>query len=165
MSCLISAIQQSDSVICSFSYSLPLWFITGYWVQFPELYSGNLLFIHPTCNSFHLLILNSQPLPLLRLGSHKSVFYICESVFVSQICSFVFYFRFHIQMVSYGMSFSFWLCFSMITSRSSHVTTNSIISFFPWQRSISVCVHVHTRACMCMHTHTHFLSILLLMDI
>lgn len=38
---LISAIEQSDSVIrtYSFSYSFPLWFITGYWVEFPVLYS------------------------------------------------------------------------------------------------------------------------------
>ena len=64
-------------------------------------------------------------------------------------------------MISYGMSFSFWLCFSMITSRSSHVATNGIISFFPWQSSISVCVCMCLRArahvCTCMHTHHIFL--------
>ena len=34
---LISAVQQSDSVthIYSFLYSFPLWFITGYQLQFP----------------------------------------------------------------------------------------------------------------------------------
>ena len=64
--CLISAVQQSDSVmhICIiFSYSFPLWFITGYWIEFPVLYSRILLFIHPTYNSLHLLISNFQSFP------------------------------------------------------------------------------------------------------
>lgn len=34
----------------SFSYSFPLWFISGYWIQFPVLYSRT-LFIHPVCKS------------------------------------------------------------------------------------------------------------------
>ena len=38
--------------IHSFSYSFPLWFITGYWLQFPVLYSRTLLFTHPICNRF-----------------------------------------------------------------------------------------------------------------
>ena len=41
-------------------YSFPLWFITGYWTYSPVLYSRNLLFIHATYNSLHLLIPNSQ---------------------------------------------------------------------------------------------------------
>ena len=58
----------------SFSYSFPLWFITGYWIQFPVLYSRTLLFIHLIHNSLHLLIPNSQsispllPLPKPHLG-------------------------------------------------------------------------------------------------
>ena len=61
---LISAVEQSDSVICiyiyththSFSYSFPLWFITGYRIEFPVLYSRTLLFIHSIHNSLCYLI-------------------------------------------------------------------------------------------------------------
>ena len=56
---LISAVQQGDSVIYiythSFLYPFPLWFITGYGIEFPVLYSRTLLFIHPICHSLHLL--------------------------------------------------------------------------------------------------------------
>ena len=60
---LTSAIQQSDSVIhipILFSCFFPLWFITGYWIEFPVLYSRTSLFIHPICNSLHLLIPNLE---------------------------------------------------------------------------------------------------------
>ena len=43
------------------SYSFLLWFITGYWIQFPVLHSKTLLFISPKCTSFHLLIPSSNP--------------------------------------------------------------------------------------------------------
>ena len=46
-----------------FSYSFPLWFITGYWIQFPVLYRRTLLSIHPIYSSLYLLIPNSQPIP------------------------------------------------------------------------------------------------------
>ena len=59
-----------------FSYCFPLWFIVGYWIRFPVLYSRTLLFIHSRYNSLHLLIQNSQsispPCPL-HPGNHKSV--------------------------------------------------------------------------------------------
>lgn len=45
----------------SFSCSFPLWFITGYWIQFPVLRSKTLLFISPKFTSFHLLIPSSNP--------------------------------------------------------------------------------------------------------
>ena len=65
---LISAVQASDSVlhtyvcihISIFLYSFPLYFISGYWIQFPVLYNRTLWFIHPICNSLHLLIPNFQ---------------------------------------------------------------------------------------------------------
>ena len=66
---LISTVQKNDSAIhiyiYSFSYSFPLWFITGYWIQFPVVYSRNLLFIHPIYenNSLHLLTSNFQFFP------------------------------------------------------------------------------------------------------
>ena len=49
--------------IPSFSYSFPLWFIIGYWIEFPVLYSRTLLFIHPIHTSLHLLIPNSHSIP------------------------------------------------------------------------------------------------------
>ena len=61
---LISDVQQSNSVIYiySFSYSFPLWFITGYWIEFPVLYGRN-LFIYSVYSdgflmgcTFHLSI-------------------------------------------------------------------------------------------------------------
>ena len=69
---------------CSFSYSSPLWFITGCWTQFPVLYSRT-LFIHSIYNSLQLIPSSrsvSSPLALL-IGNHKSVLYVCESVSVS----------------------------------------------------------------------------------
>ena len=72
-----TVVQQSDSVhryiyiythihthiymYISFSCSFPLWFITGYWIQFPVLHSRTLLFISPKYTSFHLLIPSSNP--------------------------------------------------------------------------------------------------------
>ena len=49
------------------------------------LYSKTLLFIHPICNSLHLLTPNSQcipPPPPLPLGNQKSDLYVCDSVSV-----------------------------------------------------------------------------------
>ena len=45
---------------------------------------------------------------------------------------------------------------SMIISRSTHVAAKSMISFFSWLSSISlcVCVRIHTHTCICTHTYT-----------
>ena len=53
-----------------FSYCFPLWFIVGYWIRFPVLYSRTLLFIHSRYNSLHLLRRNqlSKPLKDLHLN-------------------------------------------------------------------------------------------------
>ena len=72
--------QQSDSVIhiynMSFSYSFPLWFITGYWICYATvLCSRALLFIYSRYNSLYLLI---SILPSPNLSPHfgnSSVFY------------------------------------------------------------------------------------------
>ena len=71
---LMSAIQQSDSVIhiYSVSYSFPLWFTTCFHV----LYSRTMSFIHPIDKSLHLLILNSQAIPPHSHGN-KSVLCVC----------------------------------------------------------------------------------------
>ena len=52
----------SYTCIYSFSYSFPSWFITGYWIYFPVLYSRTLS-IHSICNLLHLLTQNSQSSP------------------------------------------------------------------------------------------------------
>ena len=48
-----------------FLYPFPLWFLTGYWIQFPVLYSRTWLFIHPIYNSLHLQAPNSRSIPFL----------------------------------------------------------------------------------------------------
>ena len=73
------------------------WFvfmITGYWIWFPVLYGRTLLFIHSIYNSLHLLVLNSQSTPTPSFDNSKSILYIYESIPMSYISSFVWYFRF-----------------------------------------------------------------------
>ena len=69
--------------VCVFSYSFPLWFITGYWIWFLELYSRTLWFIHSLYTSLHLLIPSSQsnflPTPPTPLGNHQSSFSVLEA--------------------------------------------------------------------------------------
>ena len=59
----------------------------------PVLYSRT-LFIHPVYNRLHLLLPISQSFLSLepRLGSHKSILYVCESVSILLIHLFVFLF-------------------------------------------------------------------------
>ena len=64
---------------------------------FPCAIQQDLVVIHSTYNSMYLLISNSQSIPPpshLPLDNHKSVLQVCVSV--SQISSFVSYFRFYI---------------------------------------------------------------------
>ena len=72
------------------------------------------------------LIPTSQFIPHPHLpfsfGDHKFVFYVCESLPVLKINSFVSVFRFHKKAISYDICL--WLTsFSMITSKSIHVAT------------------------------------------
>ena len=65
----------------------------------PVLYSRTLFFIHPMYTSLHLLVPYSKsfhPPPPLYFGKLKFILFVCESVSVSYMCSFVSYFRFHI---------------------------------------------------------------------
>ena len=116
--------------ICiSFSYSFSLWLVTGFWIYFPVLYSRILLSILYLYNNLPLLIPNSNsfpPLPHIPLGNHKSLLYVCESVSVLYIDSFVLHFRFHIW---YHMVI-FFLWISMIISSCIHVAADGMISFF-----------------------------------
>ena len=71
------------------------------------LYIRTLLFIHSKWKSLHIHTTSNHPSPSPPpLGSHKSVFYVYESVSVLQINSFVSYFRFHIWVKSYDICLS-----------------------------------------------------------
>ena len=63
-----------------FFISFPLWFIPGYWIQFPGLYSRT-LFIHSICDWFLLLSLRLpvHPVPTPpHLVNHKFALYVHE---------------------------------------------------------------------------------------
>ena len=62
-----------------FHVTLPLWSITGYWIQSPLLYNRT-LFIHSVCDSSHLLTPASRtvPPPALTLGNHQSLLFVHE---------------------------------------------------------------------------------------
>ena len=107
--------------IHSSSYS-PLWFITGYWIQFPVLYGRTLLFMHSVYNNLHLLIPNPHCLPLPH--SNHSLFSKSDSVSVLWMSSFVSYFRYTYQR-SHMVFILLWLSsLSMIFSRSIYIAAN-----------------------------------------
>ena len=105
---LVSVVQNSNSVkhIHTFSF---IFFPIIIYHRILNIVScaiqQNFSFIHSLYNSLHLLTqLPIHPsLTSLSLGSLKSTLNICESVSVSQICSSVLYFRFHIRVISYGV--------------------------------------------------------------
>ena len=107
-------------------------FITGFWIQFPMLYSRPLLFIHPICTGLHLLIQNSHSIhspALFPLGNHKSILWLWVCFKDKFVC--VMFQVLRISDIIWYLSFSFWLSsLSMIISRSIHVAANGIISFF-----------------------------------
>ena len=105
---LVSVVQNSNSVKHIYTFS----FIFSPIIIYHRILNivscaiqQNLSFIHSLYNSLHLLTqLPIHPsLTPLPLGSHKSALNICESVSVSQICSFELYFRFQIRVISYGI--------------------------------------------------------------
>ena len=102
----ISAVEQRDSVRhkYTFLYSFPLLFITGYWIEFPVLYSRTLLLIHSIYNSLHLLIPKSQYSPLQPSFplSTTSLFVLCLWVCFCFIDKFicVVSFRWHILLMT-----------------------------------------------------------------
>ena len=73
-------------------------------------------------NSSHLLTPESQsiPSPPSPLGNHKSVLLVYESVSVLQIGSFVPYFRFNIQVISYGICLSLSAIFHLVWESFLH---------------------------------------------
>ena len=100
----VSAVQQSDSVI--HIYTLFFYILFHYGLSQDIKYSSLCYTLGPCCSSIRYVIVCiyqlqtpriflSLPYPLL--GNHRSVLYVCESVSILQIGSFVPYFRFHIQ--------------------------------------------------------------------
>ena len=87
---LISAVQQSDSVIHIYIlFHILFHYGLSQDIEYSSLcYTVGTLFIHSIYNSLHLLNPNSQsilPSPLLPLGNHKSILYVCESVSVDPL--------------------------------------------------------------------------------
>ena len=73
------------------------------------LQCGILLSIHSPYKSSHLLIPTAHsipPSPPAPLGNHQLVLHVHDFVSVSQIGSFVLYFKFYKEMISYCISFS-----------------------------------------------------------
>ena len=65
-------------------------------------YSSLFCTVNPCCLSI-LCVVVCIPLPF---GDPKFVFYVCKSVSVLYVDSLVWFFRFHIDMVSYNICFS-----------------------------------------------------------
>ena len=83
----------------------------------------------------------NSPLYSFLLDNHKSILYVCESLSVLQMLSFVSYFRFHLSDVIWYLSFSGLLC--MIISGFIPAAAKGIILFFFMTESYStVCICV-----------------------
>ena len=59
-----SALSHQGSPVYSFSYSFPVWFVRGYWMQLPAPLHRTLSCIHPTRDRLHLLTPGSLFIPL-----------------------------------------------------------------------------------------------------
>ena len=83
----------SHTYIYSFSYSFPLWFITGYRIWSPVLYSRTLLLFHSMYSRLHMPTPNSQSIPPLQplpAWQPQSVLYVCKSISVSRCVHILF---------------------------------------------------------------------------
>ena len=91
-----------------FSYNILPCSIPRDWISFLVLYSRVSLLIHSKCSSLHLLITKSQfvSLPTPDPVATTGLFSVCQFLSVLQIGSFVPYFRFHIQVTSFGICLS-----------------------------------------------------------
>jgi len=129
---LISAVQQSDSVIYIYIYiyiyTHTLSFIFLSLMVYHRIFSIvscaiSKTFIHSVYNSLHLLIPNSHSIPPpspIALGNHRSVFYVYDSISASQTGSFLPYFRLRTYVVSYAVYFSLgWCLFILLENLQS----------------------------------------------
>ena len=123
---LISAVQQSDSVIYIYIYTHTLFHIPFPYGLSQDIQYSSLCyktFIHSVYNSLHLLIPNSHSIPPpspIALGNHRSVFYVYDSISASQTGSFLPYFRLHTYVVSYAVYFSLgWCLFILLENLQS----------------------------------------------
>ena len=112
---------------------------------------SKLLFIYFTHSSVYMSIPISQSIPPLLCLVTMFVFYVCHSISVLQISSFVPSFRFCIEVVPWYVSFFVWLISLSITiSRSIHDAANRIISFFYGSMIFHfMCVYIY------IYTYTH----------
>ena len=93
----------------SFSYSFHYGLSQDLYHRLPELHRRTFLFIPSMYNRMHLLIPNTWSIPASSyslLGICKSALYVCASLSVLKVSSFVSCFRFHIQAVSCGVCLS-----------------------------------------------------------
>ena len=118
----------------SLSDSFPTWIITEYCVEFPVLYSRSPSVSHTVYHSVNMSIPNPSPALVpspIPFGNHTIVFKVYESVSVLQKFNFYLFIFLAVTCKWYMKFVYFWLTlFSMIISRSTHVATNGIISFF-----------------------------------
>ena len=71
------------------------------------------------------------PFPTFPFGNHKFAFYVCGSISVLYISSFVSFFYIpHVSGMIRYLSFSVWLCSLRIFSGFTHLAVNGIILFF-----------------------------------
>ena len=142
---LISAVQQNDSVIHWCVYILfPLWFITGCWIQFPVLYSRELLslFIHPI---YEFAFANPSPCPPSPLATTSlfsksvSLFMFCRYANLCHVLDSTY--KWH-HMV-FVFLFLTWL--SVIISRSIHVAANGDKLFEMWPSTQIVVVDIERK--------------------
>ena len=88
-----------------FSYYLPSWSVPRDQLKFPVLYSRTSWLIRSKSNRLHLPTPNPSPSHSLHcpLGNHESGLFVCGSVSILHICSFVSTqmpcFRFHIYVI------------------------------------------------------------------
>ena len=137
---LISAVQQSDSVIYIYTHTFS--FIVFSLMVCHRIFSIvpcaiSKTFIHSVYNSLHLLIPNSHSVPPpspIPLGNHRSVFYVYDSISVSQTGSFVPYFRLHTYVVSYTIYFSLGRCLFILLENLQPLLlfTVNMLSEIPW---------------------------------
>ena len=97
-------------LIYSFSYSFPLRFITGCWIQFPVLYSRTLLFLLPVYNSSLLIIPYSQSFALHSPTPLASISLFSLSVSLFLVCRYIgLYCILDSTYKWYHIIFAFWL--------------------------------------------------------